>query len=401
MDWQNEHGTQARQIADYRTVSPPLVTGAPGIYFSQLAATMQNHIADAVRCGQSLLTLGSSWSFSNILVNDGIALHGDGVEGCFRLDASDLSHGTANPDRTLVLTAGMTKIQTLNTFLEGKRTPHDLSMRTSGSYDGQCVAGMMATGVHGSALGFGAFQNQVRGVHLITGPTESVWIENGPNQILSEGLVQQMTGRAAILSPQLFDAALVHLGGLGIVSTVLIEAAPYFELDVVRLTRRLLPEDLRALEEGRFDDFARQCGHDETPYFVEVVLNPFRLPRDSSPITADFLNIADLAMITFYFERRSLLESESDTKPAPQLLDLIGEAAPVAIREVAAVSNPLDAIDPKLLYPILIVGFMITAGTKRMSWGQANGHYEPRTIAGIKVPLHNDAFAIARRNGDN
>jgi hypothetical protein len=396
MEWQNEHGTQFRHISDYRKIPAPPAICAPGDYFSKLAAVLQHHVADAVSVGQSLLTFGSSWSFSEILANDGIALHADGVDGCFRLDASDLTPATVNPDRTLVLIAGMTKIQALNTFLEGKRTRNDLSMRTSGSYDGQRVAGMMATGVHGSAIGFGAFQNQVRGVHLITGPSESVWIENGPHQILSDGLVQQMTGSGAILSPQLFEAALVHLGGLGIVSAVLFEAAPYYELEVVRLTHCLVPSDLRALEEGRFGDFARRCGYDETPYFVEVVLNPFRVPRDSSPSSADFLNIADLAMITFYFERAPSLKSQVDTKPASHLLDLIGDAVPVAIREVAAVSNPLEAINPKLLYPIMILGFMMTAGTERMSWGQANGHYEPRTIAGIKIPLHNDAFAIAR-----
>ena len=158
MDWQNEHGTLARHIADYRTVSAPLVSGAPGRYFSQLATAMQIHVADAVRAGKPLLTLGSSWSFSDILASNGIALYGDGVEGCFRLEESDLTPDTANPNRTRVLTAGMTKIQTLNTFLEGKRTCNDLSLRTSGSYDGQRVAGMMATGVHGSAVGFVRFR---------------------------------------------------------------------------------------------------------------------------------------------------------------------------------------------------------------------------------------------------
>ena len=51
-----------------------------------------------------------------------------------------------------------------------------LSLKTSGASNGQTIAGVTATGAHGSAFDVGAVQDFVVGMHIIVSPTRHIWL---------------------------------------------------------------------------------------------------------------------------------------------------------------------------------------------------------------------------------
>jgi L-gulonolactone oxidase len=81
-----------------------------------------------------------------------------------------------------------------------------------GDIDRQTIAGAISTGTHGTGAAFGGIATQVVGLELV----------------LADGSVA--TCSAAGDDPELFSAARVGLGALGIITTVTIQTAPLFAL---------------------------------------------------------------------------------------------------------------------------------------------------------------------------
>src|SRR4029078_4368692 len=49
-----------------------------------------------------------------------------------------------------------------------------LALQTSGAGDGHRIAGCIATGTHGSALGVGAVHDTILGLHIVVAPNQAV-----------------------------------------------------------------------------------------------------------------------------------------------------------------------------------------------------------------------------------
>lgn len=283
--WRNFHDTLERTGPDLRSLDAiPGAGEQAAAFLSRTAGAVMGLLAEAGAGQRTLQVLGSAWSFSPILAGTGILLKTDGAAAIFPPEAMLTEAATG---RRFVLVSGGTTIHALNRHLRADK----LSLRTSGAHDGQTVAGAIGTSVHGSAIGFGPFQNQVVGIHLVTGPSHSVWLEAGPQPLLDPGRAR-MFAREVLIDPARFAAAQVHLGGLGFVNAVLMEVVPRFDLAMVSRKPTISVHHLDLLAQERFREFAELVWEDATaffpeqaPYYVEVIYNPFALRTPDTPLT--------------------------------------------------------------------------------------------------------------------
>lgn len=380
--WTNYHRTFVDVPLDQWAFLP--AGGTPLTTYLKEAADDQGQLLDRLsRDNASLRLIGSGWSFSVILGGGSALLRTATKDHVARLEPSELASGAQS--RRLVLASAGTSVADVNRFLEPLA-----SLITSGAHDGQRLGGMIGTGTHGSVLEAGAFQDQVRGIHLVTGPGRSVWIERGPDPLLLESYVKRFADRVE-LDEDLFDAALVHLGGLGIVNAVLLEVAEGYMLDVVRRRVPITTAQVDALAAGRFEEFARSiwADADKPPHYVEVILNPYR------PVEGWGTSSASDALVTMYFMIKAQVPLVIAPEPANDALNLLARGW----------SQTPDAnlLEPgEVAYHAVSRAFTETpqAGRPldRKTWGQANGYHEKLTVLCKEIDLYNAAYAVDRRS---
>jgi L-gulono-1,4-lactone dehydrogenase len=186
-------------------------------------------VKSAGSAGLTVRALGSGHSFTAAAACDGgVALDLSGFTG---IVASDVSTG-------LVTVRSGTTIRSLNTALDGL----GLAMANLGDIDAQTIAGALATGTHGTGALLGGLATQAAGFDLV----------------LADGSVVSCS---AADRPQLFCAARVGLGALGVVATVTLQCVPAFSL--VADERPMPLEDVLA----SFDSLASANDHFEFYWF--------------------------------------------------------------------------------------------------------------------------------------
>ena len=155
-------------------------------------------VKDAASSGLSVRALGSGHSFTAIASCAGaVALDLSGFTGIVSADA-----GTG-----VVTVRSGTTLAALNKSLAAM----GLAMANLGDIDAQTLAGALATGTHGTGSGLGGLATQVLGLSLVLADGSSV-------------------SCSAAEQPELFDAARVGLGALGVVTTVTLQCVPAFSL---------------------------------------------------------------------------------------------------------------------------------------------------------------------------
>jgi L-gulonolactone oxidase len=156
-------------------------------------------------------------------------------------------------ERMQVTVEGGMRLRELNAWLDR----HGLALANLGSIDSQSVAGVIATGTHGTGRAFRCLSAQVARLELIDGRGERVTLARGEPD---------------------FDGAVVGLGALGVVHAVTFDVVPAFRLHDVT---GLVPFD-EAIE--RIDE---HCGaHDHfklwwVPPGEQVIA--FRFRRTDEP----------------------------------------------------------------------------------------------------------------------
>ena len=154
-------------------------------------------VQEASRAGRRVKAIGSGHSFTGIGLTDGVLV---------RLDRLDrLVHADRTTGRVEVQ-AGM-PLHRLNAVLAA----HGLGLTNMGDIDAQTVAGAISTGTHGTGRDSGALATQVVALELV----------------LADGSVVTCSAEQR---PELFAAARVSLGALGVVTTVTLQAEPEFLL---------------------------------------------------------------------------------------------------------------------------------------------------------------------------
>lgn len=154
-------------------------------------------VKEAVRDGLRVKAVGSGHSFTGAAVAPGVQVDMSGLSGLVSVD-----RGTG----LVTVEAGMPLWQ-LNPVLAA----HGLAMENLGDIDRQTISGAISTGTHGSGLRYGGIATQVRGLEMV----------------LADGSVVTCS---ADERPELFAAARVGIGALGILTKVTLQCVPQFVL---------------------------------------------------------------------------------------------------------------------------------------------------------------------------
>ncbi len=149
---------------------------------------------------------GSGHSFTDIACTSGVQVSLDGM-------TRFVSH---DPDsRTATVEAGIS-LRRLGNELAAR----GLALENLGDVAYQTLAGAISTATHGTGARFGGLATQVEAIEIVTG----------------DGSVLRCSRRE---EPEVFDAARVGLGALGVLSTVTLRCVPAFNLRAVEAPMRL------------------------------------------------------------------------------------------------------------------------------------------------------------------
>jgi L-gulonolactone oxidase len=160
----------------------------------------------ACAAGRTVKAIGTGHSFTDIGCTDGHMLVLDRFDRVLHVDQHTLA---------VTAEAGIT-IRALNRAL----ARHGLAMPNLGDIAYQTISGAIATATHGTGRTLGGIATQVIGLELVTG----------------DGSVVRCSAHE---EPDVFHAARVGLGALGIVSTVTLQCVPAFRLHALEQAMRL------------------------------------------------------------------------------------------------------------------------------------------------------------------
>jgi L-gulonolactone oxidase len=180
--WTNWAGTAS---ADVTVVHPGSI------------AELTRTVAGAAERGQRVKAIGAGHSFTDIGVTDGIQLRLDRLAGIVKADRAT----------GLVTVLAGTRLHALNEAL----WQLGLSMTNLGDIDVQTVSGAVSTGTHGTGVRLGGIATQVRALELV----------------LADGSLLRCSAEE---NPDIFAAARVGLGALGVIGTVTLQCEPAYAL---------------------------------------------------------------------------------------------------------------------------------------------------------------------------
>jgi FAD-linked oxidoreductase len=172
------------------------------------------------RAGRHVRVVGSGHSFTPLAQTDDALMTLDGMQGIVAVDE----------ERRTVRVRGGTWLKTLGNDLLAR----GLAQENLGDIDVQSIAGAISTGTHGTGVGFGTLATQVEGLTLVTASGEVVECSAGQR-------------------PDIFKAAQVSLGALGVVAEVTLRVVPAKRLRF-QSRRERVDDLLTHLEEYKRDN---------------------------------------------------------------------------------------------------------------------------------------------------
>jgi len=190
-----------RNWAGNQQATPVTVTRPTSI--DEVTAAIQ----DATANGRRIKAVGSGHSFTDIALADDIRLDLSGIGSTLSVDLES---------RVVSAPAGM-PLRALNQALAA----HGLALPNLGDIDAQTIAGAISTGTHGTGAGYGCLSTFVVGLTLVTGTGEVITC--GPDE-----------------HPEIFVAAQVGLGALGVITEVKLRCVDAF---VLHADERPMPLD--------------------------------------------------------------------------------------------------------------------------------------------------------------
>jgi len=267
--WRNYHGTATCSLEDQiELFNGAAITGRAVL--KEAALAIQALLQRAKTAGRIVRPVGSGWSPSELALSEGgWQVETTRLNRGFRIARGDLAEGAeVAPESLLLCQAGML----VDEVSDRAEREMGRALRTAGASNGQTLAGACATGTHGSVLGMGGIQDQVRAVQIVT-PAGIFWIE--PDRpVLSDAFIEA-TGSAVIRSDEVFAAAQLAVGAMGFVTALLIETVPIYLVRAIQKKHVMTREELAMLGRGDFHGFSRAVALDEMPYFVQAIFNPY------------------------------------------------------------------------------------------------------------------------------
>jgi L-gulono-1,4-lactone dehydrogenase len=169
-------------------------------------AELATAVRKAAAAGQRVKVVGAGHSFTDIACTDGLQVRMDDYNRVLDVDR----------ERGLVTAQAGVKLSFLNEVLAAR----SLGMANLGDIAYQSIAGAISTGTHGTGVGLSGLASQVVSLDLIT--ADGVVVSCSPDD-----------------EPEIFQAARVSLGALGVLSTVTLQCLPAFHLHAVEEPIRL------------------------------------------------------------------------------------------------------------------------------------------------------------------
>ncbi|MEV0643930.1 D-arabinono-1,4-lactone oxidase [Phytomonospora sp. NPDC050363] len=237
----------ARTGAEWRNWSGGVRARPARVAAPATTAEVADAVKSAARDGLRVKPVGSGHSFTSIAATDGVQLRLDGLDTVSSVD----------PATGLVTVGGGISLHRLGPVLAS----HGLAMENLGDIDRQTITGAISTGTHGTGAAFGGIATQVRGLELV----------------LADGSVVHCDAHER---PELFAAARVGLGALGVITAVTLQCVPAFALYGV--------EEPLPLDEVLDDIDALADGYDHWEFFwfphsrTALTKRHTRLPADTA-----------------------------------------------------------------------------------------------------------------------
>jgi L-gulonolactone oxidase len=260
-----------------------------GVAEPKSAADLVAVVTGAAMAGRRVKAIGAGHSFTGVAATDGVQVVLDGLTGLV----------DADPGTGLVTLLAGTRLRDIPALL----APHGLAMANLGDIDEQSIAGAISTGTHGTGAAFGGLTTQVRALELA----------------VADG---SLLSCDATHRPELFEAARLGLGALGLLATVTLQCVPAFRLRAVERPVRL------AEMLDTFDELSAAHDHAEFYWFPHTTGTLYkqntRLPADAPA--------APLSRV------RAWWDDEFLSNTAFSLVTGLGHRMPGVIRPLAAVS---------------------------------------------------------------
>ena len=170
------------------------------IEYPNTETDIQAVVKKAIQENKTIRIIGSGHSFNPLWVTQHVLVSLDKYQGLVSVDKENLQ----------ATVKGGTKLFTLGNLL----FEQGMAMENLGDIDVQSLAGTISTGTHGTGLRFGTISTQVRAIRFVNGKGEIVECSETENR-------------------DLFKAAQVSLGALGIITQITLQCVPAYRLELV------------------------------------------------------------------------------------------------------------------------------------------------------------------------
>jgi len=157
-------------------------------------------LRDANTSGRQVRIIGSGHSWTHLVPTGDILVSLDHMQGLIHFDK----------EKMIAEVWAGTKLLRLGNILH----ENGAAMANLGDIDVQSIAGALSTGTHGTGRNFGTLATQLAGLTLVTGSGEV--LQCSPEE-----------------NPEIFKAAQISLGALGIITRMKLNVVPMFKLEYV------------------------------------------------------------------------------------------------------------------------------------------------------------------------
>lgn len=168
----------------------------------------------------TIRAVGSGHSFTGLVSTQGTLISLDLYQGLENIDPK-------NNEATVL---GGTKLKSLGKLLLN----NGLAQANLGDIDVQSIAGAISTGTHGSGVSLGSISTQILEITLLTAKGETIVCSENSNK-------------------EIFKAAQVSLGSLGIISKIKLQLLPAYKLKYVK-EKSTLDDCLKNLEKYKTEN---------------------------------------------------------------------------------------------------------------------------------------------------
>jgi L-gulono-1,4-lactone dehydrogenase len=245
--WRNHTGNQG--VDPLRSVTPSSL--------EQLVELVK----EAENRGCTVRAVGSGHSWSDVALTRGFLLQPKGLAKPLDLEEDLLREGSAEREHLVRVQSGI-RIAELNAHLDSL----GLALPNMGGYDGQTIAGVMATATHGSGIAFGPIADDARSLDVVAAHGELYRIEPTDGITDPAAFAAARPGWTLIQDDTTFNAARVGMGCLGVIYSVTLAVQTRFYLREVRKMSSW--DEVRPLLLDR--SLLRENRH------AEIYFNPYR-----------------------------------------------------------------------------------------------------------------------------